>query len=385
MSITILCGAKVYTKDFKFEEKSVIIEDGKITYVLDKAEKVTFPDADMVDLTGKFIIPGLIDIHLHGAVGADFCDGNEEAFHKIAKYEASQGIVAICPTTMTLPYDTLENVMKCAQGAVQSQSRDEATIIGINMEGPFVSKEKCGAQNPEYLKNPDIEAFNRLQSVSGDLIRLVDIAPELEGAEDFIRQVAPRCRVSLAHTTADYETASRAFKLGAKHVTHLHNAMPPLLSRAPGLIGAAFDNSDVTPELICDGYHILPAMVRATFKLFGADRMILISDSCMAAGMPAGEYSLGGQPVFMQDRKATLADGTLAGSASNLMDCLQQCIQYMNIPVCDAVRAATYNPAKAMGVLDEFGTIEYGKKADLVILNGDYEMESVILDGVKLV
>lgn len=377
----VLSDAMVYTPDFKFEKKSIIIEGTRIYDVVDCGKELCEADTQKIDMTGKYIIPGLVDIHLHGAVGADFCDENEEAFHKIARYEASCGTVALCPTTMTLSYDTLSNVMKCAKSAKKSQGSDEAYIIGINMEGPFVSREKCGAQNTDFLKNPNIEFFDNLQKESGDMIKLVDIAPELEGADEFIAEISKKCRVSLAHTTCDYSIAQKAFGLGARHVTHLHNAMRPMLSREPGLIGAAFDNKDVTPELICDGYHILPSVVRATFKLFGAERVILISDSCMAVGMPAGEYSLGGQKVYMENRKATLKDGTLAGSASNLMDCLQQCIQKMDIPVCDAIRAVTYNPAKAVGVLDDFGTIEPSKRASLVVLNDDYSMDKVLLFG----
>ncbi len=384
MKKKIFYGGKVYTKDFKFEDKAVIIEDEKITDVINNAEIGNIEDAMMIDMSGKNIIPGLVDIHLHGAAGADFCDENEEAFHRILRYEASCGTVALCPTTMTLSFDTLSNIMDCAKKASCNQTDTEAHIIGINMEGPFVSREKCGAQNTDFLTNPDIVFFNKLQEKSDGLIKLVDIAPELDGADEFIREVSKTCRVSLAHTMADYEIASKAFKLGARHVTHLHNAMRPFLSREPGLIGAAFDNKEVTPELICDGYHILPTMVRATFELFGSDRMILISDSCMAVGMPAGQYSLGGQPVFMKDRKAALKDGTLAGSASNLMDCLQQCIKTMDIPACDAIKAATYNPAKAIGVLDEFGSIEKGKRASFVVLDGKYEFQSVILNGEKL-
>lgn len=381
MSKKILYGAQVYTRDFKFENKTIVIDGDKIDAVLEADAATKISGAEKVDMSGKYIIPGLVDIHLHGAVGVDFCDENEEAFHKIAEYEASHGTVALCPTTMTLSFETLSKVMEYAKAAASSQKQTEAHIIGINMEGPFVSREKCGAQNTDYLCDPDVKFFDKLQEKSGNLIKLVDIAPELNGADEFIKEVSKKCRVSLAHTMADYEIASKAFKLGAKHVTHLHNAMRPLLNREPGLIGAAFDDKDVTPELICDGFHNYPTVVRATFKMFGADRVILISDSCMAVGMPNGEYSLGGQKVYMTDRKATLENGTIAGSASNLMDCLQQCISVCDIPVCDAIRAATFNPAKALEALDEYGTIEAGKRASLVVLDKDYKFDKTILNG----
>ena len=224
--------------------------------------------------------------------------------------------------------------------------------------------------------------FRRLQKKAEGLIRFCDIAPETDGAMDFIRELKDEVRISLAHTTADYDTAREAFIHGARHVTHLFNAMPPFSHRAPGVIGAAAENPDVIAELICDGIHIHPSAVRAAFRLFGDERICLISDSMMATGLSDGEYTLGGQAVTVRGNLATLADGTIAGSVTNLMDCLRTAVQKMGIPLEDAVRCASLNPAKAIGVDALYGSIEAGKKGDVVLLRKDLSLAGVIKDGV---
>ena len=249
------------------------------------------------------------------------------------------------------------------------------------MEGPYISPGNIGAQNPAYLHGPDVDMFGRLQDRSGGLIKLVDVAPEIPGALEFIEAVAPSVRVSIAHTKANYETARRAIEAGARHMTHLCNAMPPLHHREPGPIAAAFDCADVTPELIADGVHIHPAMVRLLFAAFGDDRMILISDSMMAAGMPDGTYTLGGQGVTVHGNRATLADGTIAGSNTDLMSCVRVAVKDMGIPLASAVKAASVNPARAIGIDDDRGGIQPGKIADAVVLDEDLNVRHVVLRG----
>lgn len=338
---------------------------------------------ETIDAAGCYVIPGLVDVHFHGCMGADLCDGADESLTTIARHEASRGVTAICPATMTYPEEKLAGIMRTA--AAHEAGDDEAALVGINMEGPFISPEKIGAQNPAYVQVPDAGMMRRLQEVSGGLVKLVDIAPEEEGALEFIDEMADEVRISLAHTCADYDCARAAFEHGARQLTHTYNAMPSLHHRKPGPIPAAFERDDVTAELIADGVHIHPAMVRMAFKLFGDDRMILISDSMRATGLEDGEYDLGGQNVIVRGNLATLADGTIAGSATDLAACLKWAVREAGIPLEAAVKAATANPARAVRVDGERGSIEPGKVADAVLLDAEtLEVKHVVLRGKLL-
>lgn len=332
-----------------------------------------------IDGTGYYAIPGLLDLHFHGCVGHDFCDGTKEALDAITKYELYQGITAICPASMTFPEERLAEIFS---NAASYEGNHGADLIGINMEGPFVSEKKKGAQNGAYIQKPDADKFLRLQKKANGLIKLLDIAPETEGAMECIKRLKGQVRISIAHTEADYETAAQAFDNGASHVTHLYNAMPSLHHREPGVIGAACERENCMVELITDGVHIHPAMVRATFQMFGPERVILISDSMMATGLEDGQYQLGGQPVTVKGNLATLTEGgNIAGSATNLMDCVRTAVKDMGIPLHQAIRCASYNPAKALGVEQIYGSLEAGTKADIVILDQDLKIQYLIKDG----
>lgn len=368
----IIKNVQVFGEDRCFTPGEIYIENGMF------AESAS--DAEVVDGEGCFAIPGLVDIHFHGCVGDDFCDANPEGIAHMAEHEASVGVTSICPATMTLGEDELHKIMQTA-GAYENCKG--AKLVGINMEGPFISAKKKGAQAADHIRQCDTELFRTLQQESGGLIKLVDIAPENDGAMEFIDAVKDEVVVSIAHTTADYNTASAAFDKGAKHVTHLYNAMPPLNHRDPGVIGAALDADECRVELICDGVHIHPAVVRATFAMFGADRVIMISDSMRATGLEDGQYTLGGQDVFVKGPKATLADGTIAGSATDLMGCIRVAVQKMGVPLEDAVACATMNPAKEIGIFDTCGSIAPGKAADLVLLDQDLNVKAVYIDGKK--
>ncbi|MEG0751141.1 MAG: N-acetylglucosamine-6-phosphate deacetylase [Oscillospiraceae bacterium] len=331
-----------------------------------------------LDAEGLYALPGFIDIHFHGAGGFDFCDGTPQSLAAISEFEASQGVTAICPATMTLPENEL--VRACANAAACKGKLAGAEIVGINLEGPFINREKKGAQNPAYIENPDPEMFARLQSAAGGLIKLCDLAPELDGACEFIARYKDSVVISLAHTNADYNTALAACRAGAHHVTHLFNAMPPLLHREPGVIGAAAD-CGCEAEVIADGIHLHPSAVRAAFRLYGADKIILISDSVCSVGLPDGEYSLGGLAVTVCGARATLADGTIAGSNTPLPTCFRRAVRDMNIPLADAALAASANPARSIGVYDERGSISNGKIADLLLFDNDLKLRHVILRG----
>lgn len=369
----IIKNAKVFSEDGVFEEKTIMMDGEYFSN--------TTTDTKEFDGTGYYIIPGLVDIHFHGCVGHDFCNGTEEAIQAIADYELSCGVTTIVPASMTLSEDTLTTVFKAA---AKHKNGKGAELVGINMEGPFVSTAKKGAQNGAFIHKPDAEMFHRLNAASGHMIKHVALAPEEPGAMEFIEQVKNDTVISIAHTTADYDTAKKAIDAGANHVTHLYNAMPPFTHRAPGVIGAAADHDNVFVELICDGIHIHPATVRTTFKIFGDDRICLISDSMEATGMPDGEYALGGQKVIKTGNLATLVDGTIAGSATNLMDCLRTVITQMHIPMESAIKCATANPAKSIGIYDKYGSISIGKYANCVALDSNLNIKAIFLKGKQV-
>lgn len=381
----IIRNVKVYTESKTFEDGAIMIRNGVFDQVLTGLDSGGADDPETLDGEGCYAIPGLIDLHFHGCMGDDFCDGSKEAIARIAKYEASIGVTAIAPATMTLPADELEEILKVA-AEYKKEASEGADLIGINMEGPFISPAKKGAQDERNIVPCDTDMCHRFLDASEGLVKFVGIAPEQsEKSLDFIQQMKGKVNISLAHTNADYDTAKAAFDAGANHAVHLYNAMPAFTHRAPGVVGAVSDSEHVMAEIICDGVHIHPSAVRATFKMMGADRMILISDSMRATGMPDGRYTLGGLDVNVVENRATLvSDGALAGSATNLMDCMRTAVKKMGIPLETAVACATMNPAKSLGVYDQYGSIKAGKKADVVLLDKELNLKMVIKDGKKI-
>ena len=383
-------NAYIFQGEEGFVRGGLRVADGRIAEVIREdaasqrnigsqaAAELPAPEEE-TDLEGMYVIPGLIDIHSHGNSGYDFSDGNAEGVREMGRYYARHGITSFAPTSMTLPYDRLETAFLTAGSYREDWDGASSRLAGIHMEGPFFSEKKKGAQNSAYLRLPDADAVTRLQKACGGLIRIVDVAPELPGTEEFIKEVSLYCRVSLAHTDASYEDAVRAFDAGASHVTHLFNAMPSLHHREPGVIGAAGEREKVTAELICDGLHVHPSVIRLAFKVF-AGRICLISDSLRCCGMPEGEYELGGQTVYLRDGQARLADGTLAGAVSNLFDDMVNAIRF-GIPLEQAVMAATINPARAIGADHETGSLEAGKMADFVVFDKEWKIRQVVIGG----
>lgn len=382
----IIDHVKIFTEDKKFTDGGIVIKDGTIEQVYTEGNRPQTED-EALDGKGMYAIPGLIDLHFHGCKGDDFCDGSRDAIARIAEYEASVGVTAIAPATMTLPVDELEQILRVAAEYKKGpHSKKEADFVGINMEGPFISPAKKGAQDERNIIPCDVKVCERFLEASEGLVKFMGIAPEeSENAVSFIEAVKDKVNVSLAHTNADYDTAMAAFNAGADHAVHLYNAMPAFTHRAPGVIGAVYDSKHVMAEIICDGVHIHPAAVRATFEMMGEDRMILISDSMRAAGMPDGSYTLGGLDVNVVGNRATLAsDGAIAGSVTNLMDCMKKAVKTMNIPLETAVACVTINPAKSLGIDAEYGSIRAGKKAHIVLMDQELNVQQVIKDGELL-
>lgn len=394
----IIKNVKVYTEEKTFSDGIIYIKDGVFDKIIISETSPVNVDSlrnlegdldEVIDGQGGYAIPGLIDLHFHGCKGYDFCDGTKEAIAEIAKYEASIGVTAIAPATMTLPVEELERILAVAASykkEAEVSGTQGADLIGINMEGPFISPAKKGAQDERNIIPCDSDICQRFLDASEGLVKFVGIAPECsEESVHFIQQMKDKVHISLAHTNADYDTAMDAFQAGANHAVHLYNAMPSFTHRAPGVIGAVADNKHVNAELICDGVHIHPSVVRATFQMLGADRMILISDSMRATGMSDGRYTLGGLEVDVVGNRATLvSDGALAGSATNLLDCMRTAVKKMGIPLETAVACATMNPAKALGEYENYGSITSGKKGNVVLLDSELNLKMVVKEGTEV-
>lgn len=367
---------KVFCADGKFRQGTVILEDNEIVDV----------DFSLADLNGgrivptKYILPGLIDIHMHGANGIDGSVASIDDLVRLDKYEREHGVVSYLLATMTLPLEQIDDVCQNIAGAMASG--EVFGLRGAYIEGPFINKNKCGAQNSENALIPSEENADKLISIIDKCrrVRCVALAPELGGSEQFIRTLSDKgVIVSIAHTEADYNQAIAGFEAGASQVTHLYNAMSSFNHRNPGVVGAAFDKSKYV-ELIADGYHVNDAVVRSTFAMFGDDRVILVSDSTMATGLDEGNYWLGDNEIIVKGNKAVLKDDekVLAGSASNLFDCMVSAIK-MGVDPAKAVKAATINPAKRLNIDMMYGSIEKGKMPGLIVTNDKWEIEQVIL------
>lgn len=369
-----LINAKYLDKDFRLAEGDIQVEEGKIVRVGPALSRK--PEETAVDCAGYTIVPGFVDVHIHGCDGADACDGTPEALHTMARFLLAHGVTSFCPTTMTTGREVIERALLAAKDLHDTPLEDGAKVVGVNMEGPFISKERKGAQKEEDIVAPNFPLFQELFDLSGGLVKLVDVAPEQPGGQEFVKKAKELCTVSIAHTVSNYDQAKEAFDWGVTHATHLFNAMSGLHHRDPGVVGAVLDDGRVRGELVCDGQHIHPAVLKTAFRVLG-DRALIVSDSMRANGLPEGAaFDLGGQMVTVTGGKATLADGTIAGSVSNLHQEVKNLVSW-GVPFERAVKSASLIPARAIGLDGEIGSIEPGKAADLVVLDQNLDIASV--------
>ena len=374
----IIRNGRVFGRNCIFTDADIAFESGKITQIA----PVGSLSGECLDAEGAYVLPGFVDIHTHGCMNSDLCDADPSGLEKMLSEYGAKGITSVVPATMAYGEEVLGGIISAALPYFGKYGYG-AVLRGVNMEGPFLNAAKCGAQNPENIIAPDIGMYDRLQALSGGNIRLLDIAPELSGSMELIRHAARDCTVSIAHTNADYDTAIEAFDAGAGHATHMFNAMPAFNHREPGVVGAAFERAAYV-EIVSDGVHLHPAMVRVVFKLFGASRVCLVSDSIRGTGMPDGEYELGGLPIILKGGRSNLKHGgAIAGSALNLADCCRSAVKF-GIPLEDAVRASSLNPAAAVKLDNIVGSLEIGKNADIVIWDRDLSTRAVFSGGKRL-
>ena len=371
----LLKNALLLTENFTLQHGDLRMQGDRITEIGPSLAD----EPDSLDCGGALVVPGFVDIHTHGAENCDFANPNLDGLTRALQYDAKQGVTTVLPTMMTEPPEMIDRAMDVVRAYRAAPPANGAWVPGVHLEGPFFSLEKCGAQPPEWLIEPSVALFDRWNR--DGLVRLIAVAPELPNAMDFIRAVSAKCAVAIGHTTADYEITCAAFEAGATDATHLYNGMVGATHRAPGTVGAVWDTPNVFAELICDGRHIHPAIVRATFNLIG-DRIAMISDSLMITGQPEGTQvvDVSGARLTIRDGRAELDSGTIAGCCVPLAECVRRAISFGIAPE-KVFRAASLNPARVVGLDNEVGTLSVGKRANILLLNADYTPKQVFVNG----
>lgn len=367
----ILKNCTFFNEFFEKEFGDIKIENGKIA-------QIGYFNEDGIDMSGKIILPGFIDIHIHGGGGADFCDATPQAIDTISQYLAKCGVTAFCGTTMTLPHQKLKEIVQNASNYKDSKSK----LVGINLEGPYIAISKKGAQNGDFVRGGNIDELKELMEIGKGKVKIITVAPEAENNQEFIGQASQMICVSVGHSDADANECQQAFDKGARHATHLFNAMSPMTHRNAGIVGTALDNDNVTCELICDGEHICPTVLRNAFDILGENRACVISDSMRGAGLGTGEFELGGQTAYVKDgyKVAKLEDGTIAASITNVFDEFKNLVGW-GVDFKTALKACTINPATVIGHQDSIGSIAVGKWADLIVTDDQLNLKEVYING----
>ena len=364
----------------KIEAGSVLIENGKIKEI----NPTNYDDNEVIDANGLYLSPGFIDVHIHGAAGHDTMDGTFEAINEISKSIVKHGTTSFTPTTMTVSVDAIRKSMEVIKEA-KIKGTDGALVLGAHLEGPFINPGAIGAQNPNFLIPPTIENYNAMVGDCEDAVVSITIAPEVPGAKELIKVLSSKGVVcSIGHTKATYEEALEGIKCGCGHSTHLFNAMTPFTHREPGVVGAIFD-TDITTETISDGIHVAYPSLRIAYKQKTTDKVLLVTDAMMACSMPDGMYSLGGQDVVVKENAARLLNGSLAGSVLTLDLAIKNVYKNVGISLHEAVKMASYNPAKHCKVADRKGLIKEGYDADLVLFDEDINIKKVFVSGREII
>ncbi|WP_261129315.1 N-acetylglucosamine-6-phosphate deacetylase [Bacillus sp. Marseille-Q3570] len=379
MTIQTITGGKVFIGEQSFQSATIHIENGKIKALSDQ----TIGSSDIELEDGDLVLPGRIDGHIHGANGHDVMDGTVESIDEMAKALVAEGTTSFLPTTMTAPGHEIEQALTSVfEYMTTHNERGKSDVIGIHLEGPFISEKKRGAQNPKYIQTPDVDAFNHWNRLSGSNIKVVTIAPEIEGALDFIKEITSLGIVaSIGHSDGTYAEIHRALEAGAKQFTHLYNGMRSMHHREPGVVGAAFLTSGALAEIIADGLHCAPEMIRLAYEIKGKRGLLMITDAMRAKCLGNGSYDLGGQEVYVEDGKATLQDGTLAGSVLTMQKAFENISTFTKADIEAIIFMSSINPAKQYGVYDRKGSIDIGKDADLIVLDENLELKMTICRG----
>lgn len=368
----LLPGAEVQGK--------ALVYDKKIVGVMDEAAARAMAD-EVIDAAGMYVSPGLVDVHIHGYLGADVSDADNAGVRKMAKGILANGVTSFLPTTMTIGWSTLETIfaqLRQLREESRSAAFEGAEILGCHAEGPFINPAKKGAQAEENILPPDAEKVLPY----ADIIRMISFAPEMPGGDQFIRTLKEKTDITLSigHTSANYDQAMNAIRLGANHITHTFNAMTPMMHRDPGVVGAAL-TTDVYCQLIVDTFHVHKGLFPLMHKAKG-EHLVLITDCLRSCGMPDGEYELGGQKFVLKGIECRLLDGTIAGSVLKLNQGVRNFRDYASVSMHEAVRAASLNAAASIGAAERKGSLEAGKDADIVLMDGDCNVLRTIVGGV---
>ena len=380
---TLLTGARVITPDSRTEPASVLIEDGRIAAV---GPGLAAAGAETVDLSGSVIAPGFIDVHVHGGGGHPLITRDPGEIEAYARWAVSQGVTSflatVCAPALGAALDCLAACANAREESGGPAGTDGAALLGVNLEGPFVSPERRGALPPSWPAAPDVDTFRRLLDASGGKLRLMTFAPELLGSAEVIQEaLSAGVRVSVGHTDATYEVARDAFAAGASHVTHAFNAMRPFHHREPGPLGAALEAEGVTVEVIADGVHLHPATVRTLVGAFGPQRIALITDGVTPAGLSEGSFRIGDVEARLKDGAMRLPDGTIAGSVATMADLVRNVVRWSIADLAKAATMASATPAHALGLGERKGRIAPGYDADLVALTADLSVAATWVAG----